>query len=199
MAIQCFARCGPESRARPRTQTDYERLLNGPSGFHSSALLSRATAALEPPRPALACVLLCRFLQQVPQKPGNLNARAPRRADQILSMNRRTEGRTAQLGGGWPVLSTVEYSQKLDYIRVDPVDRDPQRACNHKLTRTSHATAPSKRRLPTQRLHRVIDSATHLVREGEGAFFLDPGGDVFEIRECVRGPLNPHQEDSRAS
>jgi hypothetical protein len=81
VAIQCFARCGPESRARPRTQTDYERLLNGPSGFHSSALLSRATAALEPPRPALACVLLCRFLQQVPQKPGNLNARAPRRAD----------------------------------------------------------------------------------------------------------------------
>jgi hypothetical protein len=76
-----FSRCGPESRARPRTQTDYERLLNGPSGFHSSALLSRATAALEPPRPALACVLLCRFLQQVPQKPGNLNARAPRRAD----------------------------------------------------------------------------------------------------------------------
>ena len=76
VAIQCFARCGPESRARPRTQTDYERLLNGPSGFHSSALLSRATAALEPPRPALAYVLLCRFLQQVPQKPGNLNARA---------------------------------------------------------------------------------------------------------------------------
>ena len=41
---------------------------------HSSALLSRATAALEPPRPALACVLLCRFLQQVSQQPRNLSA-----------------------------------------------------------------------------------------------------------------------------
>ena len=40
----------------------------------SSALLSRATAALEPPRPALACVLLCRFPQQVSQQHRNLNA-----------------------------------------------------------------------------------------------------------------------------
>ena len=45
---------------------------------HTFCFLLRALpfgiAALEPPRPALACVLLCRFLQQVSQQPRNLSA-----------------------------------------------------------------------------------------------------------------------------
>src|SRR6476659_6981617 len=44
---------------------------------HSSALLSGAPAALEPPRPALACVLLCRFLQQVSENNTETSALAP--------------------------------------------------------------------------------------------------------------------------
>ena len=69
-----FAWCAVQKREHGLASRSTGRLLNGPSSFHSSALLSRATAALEPPRPALACVLLCRFLQQVPQQPRNLNA-----------------------------------------------------------------------------------------------------------------------------
>jgi hypothetical protein len=95
--------------------------------------------------------------------------------------NRPNQEECGQSGALWSI------RQKVDSIRVDPVDRDSGRACNHKLKGASHATASPRRRLPTQRLHRVIDSATHVVCECEGAFFLNPGGDVLDIRECVGG------------
>jgi|GraSoiStandDraft_4_1057263.scaffolds.fasta_scaffold260021_3 hypothetical protein len=93
----------------------------------------------------------------------------------------------------------MEYSQNLDHIRVDPVYCDPRRACNHKLASATDTAHPSKRRLPAQRLHCIIDPSTYAVRECECALVLDPGGDVLEVRERVGGPFNPDQEDSRAS